>query len=212
MKNFITILFLAFAFIANAQTPFTMLSSHGSKSAQRASAKNAWIGSNLVYNVSDDVSQNFILSAHLLAPAYTFDRGAIPIIGNIELDSTSKIFDVGIFPYYSLSFTGTVQILLHGGIAYKFLIDRPDNTNEYLLTAGIEAAFYGSEGKAPFTLSIAPEMIRSINNDVTRSGLNITGVLPLYNGLGLLAEGLIPFNDNAETGLKIGVIVNNSIK
>jgi hypothetical protein len=211
MKNLITILFLFAGTIANSQSAFSVLSSHGSQSASRASAKNAWLGAGLVYNIKDDVSQNFVLNGSFLAPAYTFDRGAIPIMGNIELDSTG-IFDVGIFPYYSLSFTGTVQVLLHGGIAYKFLIDRPDTENEYLLTAGIEAAFYGDNGRAPFTLSIAPELIGSFNQSNERSGLNITGILPLYNGMGLLAEGLIPFDGDATTGLKIGIIVNSALK
>lgn len=220
MKNFILITSLLFiTHLALAQSPFTILSSHDAKPAylSASSQNNPWVGAKLVYNVAGDVSESFLLSARVLYVAASGDSWAFPIVGNVGLNNADSLsaddgVSIGVFPYYRLAGNSTLQLLLHGGLNYHILnLDEIGSANELRMLAGLEAALYPKDGGSPATLSVAPEYV--INSTLGNQwGLNLTGVLPVANGLGLLLEGTVPF-DNAglSTGLKIGVIVNGDI-
>jgi len=222
MKNLILLSILFISSIAFAQTPFSILSSHENKPAALSaiSLNNPWVGAKLAYNITGDASNSFLLSARALYIVASGDRWALPIIGNVGLDKTDSLsadngVSLGLFPYYSLTTTGKVQVLVHGGLNYH-VYDRPENGfyNQVRMLAGLECALYGDSGGSPITLSVAPEYI--INTGPFRAstfGINFTGVLPIANGLGLLIEGIAPLSkDYASTGLKIGVIVNSDLK
>lgn len=205
-----------------AQTPFDMVSSHANEQTSALSASslnNPWVGAKLGYNVSGDVSESFLLSARVMYVPYAGDRFAFPVVGNVGLnnaDSTNADngVSIGVFPYYSLSAEGDFKLLLHGGLNYHILTKADaGEASEFRILAGLEAALYGKDGGPPTTLSIAPEAVINTGpvND-TQWGLDITGVLPVAKGLGLLAEGWVPFQDNGGGGFSIGVIVNSSIK
>jgi uncharacterized membrane protein len=219
----ITFILMSMMFVSAlfAQTPYTILSSkaHSPASLSAASQNNPWVGAKLAYNVSGDVSESFLLSARLLYVAVAGDNYAFPIVGNVGFNNADSVsaddgISLGIFPYYSLTSTGRLHLILHGGLNYH-IPDRANiQSNEFRVMAGLEAAIFPEDQiSSPITLSVAPEYV--INTGLASGnywGLNLTGVIPIANGLGALLEGSIPLDNGAvNTGLKIGVIVNNSI-
>lgn len=221
MKNIILILILFSCFTLTAQTPFTVLSSHGeSPAALSASSQvNPWVGAKLVYNVSGDVSESFLLSGRVLYVAAAGERYAFPIVGNVGLNNADSLsvdngVSIGVFPYYILNTGFPFKLLLHGGLNYRTLVLNDASLNEFRVMAGLEAALYPRESNgSPTTLSVAPEYVINTIDAINNSwGLNITGVLPIANGLGLMLEGTVPLNnESTRTGFKIGVIVNADI-
>jgi len=224
MKNLILLSFLLIATIATAQTPFTMVSSANTKNQPAKlsanSLNNPWVGAKLAYNLAGDVSNSFILSGRVM---YSIDEGekyAIPLIANVgfnngdSLDADNGV-SIGVYPWYILSQKNNSTILLHGGLNYH-VADRMDAgyLTEVTMLAGIEAALYPKNGGAPATISAGPEYIINTGGALENMfAINITGVVPIANGLGLLVESDIPIiKSQLSTGLKIGVIVNNSIK
>ncbi len=228
MKNLIFTLTLCLVcFMATAQTPFTMKASHVAYVETSAfsanSLNNPWVGAKLAYNVSGDVSQSFLLNARAMLELASGDRYAVPFLANVGLNNADSLnkdngVSLGIFPWYKLSENGDLTLLLHGGLNYHILnratVDAP---NEFRILAGLEAALWGKNGGSPTTLSVAPEYV--INTEDWTPGtatsgfyLNITGVVPIANGLGLLLEGTVPLNNTLrQNGLTIGVIVNSPI-
>ena len=220
MKYLILLSLICISQIANAQTPFTMISSKAESPAalSASSLNNPWVGAKLVYNVAGDVSNSFILSGSAMYVAAQGDKFAIPVLANVGLSPDSLDSDngvrLGIYPWYMLSDKADIKILAHGGIDYH-IGDKFDAgyLNEFGIIAGIEAAIYPNDGGLPTTISAGPEYTLS-TGAVTGSSwaLSTTAVVPIANGLGLLVEGYTPFAKGSKSGLKIGVIVNNSIK
>ncbi len=121
---------------------------------------------------------------------------------------------LGLYPWYILSENEKSTILAHGGIDYR-VGDKNDAgyLTEFGINAGIELALYGDDYGMPFTISSGPEYV--LSSGITNTpyfGLNLSGVVPIANGLGVLIEGDASLTDGVKSGLKIGVIVNNSIK
>lgn len=212
------------AIFAQAQTPFTMVSSANTKNQpaklSASSLNNPWVGAKLAYNLAGDVSNSFILSGRVMYSIDEGDKYAIPLIANVgfnngdSLDADNGV-SIGVYPWYIISQKNKSTILLHGGLNYH-VADRMEAgyLTEVTMLAGIEAALYPKNGGAPATISAGPEYIINTGGAIDNQfAINITGVVPIANGLGLLVESDIPLiKSQLSTGLKIGVIVNNSIK
>lgn len=220
MKLF-TFIILMLSFITmNAQTPFTIQSSHGNSinaSRSVASIANPWVGGQVVYNIKGNVEQTFTLSGLAMYVPYSGDKYSIPFMTNIGLnnpDSTAKQSGVtfGTYPYYSLVFDSKFQLLVHGGLAYHFKDNSPGDENEFRTLVGLELALYNNDG-TPFTLSIAPEFYFGTGEiGKQNNGLSITAVIPIANGLGAVFDGTVPFGDSIYKGFNIGIIANGQIK
>lgn len=212
------------ATIATAQTPFSMVSSANQKNQpaklSASSLNNPWVGAKLAYNLAGDVSNSFILSGRVMYSIDEGDKYAIPLIANVgfnngdSLDADNGV-SIGVYPWYIISQKNKSTILLHGGLNYH-VADRMEAgyLTEVTMLAGIEAALYPKNGGAPATISAGLEYIINTGGAIDNQfAINITGVVPIANGLGLLVESDIPLiKSQLSTGLKIGVIVNNSIK
>lgn len=221
MKNIILISLLLIASIASAQTPFTMVSSKKNQPARISanSLNNPWVGAKLAYNIAGDVSNSFLLSGRVM---YVVDEGekyAIPVLANVGFNNDSLDEDsgvsIGIYPWYTLSEKANSTILLHGGLNYHVAdMTETGYLTEVRLMAGIEAALYPRSGGAPATISAGPEYIINTGGSLQNQlAIQLTGVVPIANGLGLLVESDIPIlKSTMSTGLKIGVIINNFIQ
>lgn len=220
MKNILILLLSFVSLLSYGQTPFTMISSKAESPAALSanSLNNPWVGAKLVYNVTGDVSNSFILSGSAMYIAAQGDKYAIPVLANVGLSPDSLDPDngvrLGIYPWYMLSDKKDISILCHGGIDYH-IGDKSETgyLTEFGILAGIEAAIYPKDRSMPTTISVGPEYTLS-TGAVTGSSwsLNTTAVVPFANGMGILIEGYTPFTKGGQSGLKIGVIVNNSIK
>lgn len=224
MKILFTALVFCLALTLQAQSPFTMKASHDNGNETSAlsvnSLNNPWVGAKLGYNVSGDVSQSFLLSARAMYEVAKGERFSIPFVGNVGLNNPDSLSDdsgvsFGIFPWYNLSGSGNLTLLLHGGLNYQ-ITDKNDASagDQFRILAGLEAVFYPGDGTgAPTTLSVAPEFItNTVLVGSSAWNLNFTGVVPIANGLGLLLEGAVPLEKGARSsGLTIGVIVNAPI-
>jgi len=220
------ILFLSFILLSScaifAQTPFSMIASHpqGPASLSATSMDNPWVGAKLLYNVAGDVSNSFLLSGRAM---YVIDKGdtwAIPAIANVGISNIDSLDEdsgvsIGVYPWKTIMRQYMKVINIHGAINYHIaqLTDAGSMTDLRIM-AGIEAAFYPKNGGMPATISAGPEYIINTGGSLPNTfGIQITGVLPIATGLGLLVESDIPITKSTPSaGVKIGVILNNVIK
>jgi hypothetical protein len=224
MKNLILLSCLLIATIATAQTPFTMVASSNTKNQPAKisanSLNNPWVGAKLAYNLAGDVSNSFLLSGRVMYSIDEGDKYAIPLIANVGFNNIDSLdadngVSIGCYPWYILSQKNNTTVLVHGGVNYHVGAKAEYGyLTEVNLIAGIEAALYPKDGGAPATISAGPEYIINTGGYLQNQfAINITGVVPIANGLGLLVESDIPLiKSQVSTGVKIGVIVNNSIK
>lgn len=224
MKNILILIFSVVALSATAQTPFTMMASHpdGEQPARISSSSfnNPWVGAKLAYNIAGDVSNSFLLSGRVMYVVDEGDRYALPMIANVGFNNADSLDEdngvsVGLYPWFILSQKNNATILLHGGLNYH-VADKDDAgyLTEVRMHAGIEAALYPKKGGAPATISAGPEYIINTGGALgNQFAIQLTGVVPIATGLGLLVESDIPLiKSQMSTGIKIGVIVNNAIK
>lgn len=223
-KLSILIAFTVLALNVMAQTAFSVSHSHDIPANQPsslsvASLRNPWIGGGLVYNIRDDVSDFFRLNARAQYAPIKGENFEIPFVTNADLTgdtlAADQGVDIGIFPWVSIDNATGFSLLLHGGLNYTFTTADPDG-DLFTVMAGLEMAIWGKdENQAPFTLSAAPVLVfRTGAEPQNTAGLEITGVLPIANGLGFLIQGTIPFdNVNYFTkGIKAGIIANGLLR
>lgn len=139
------------------------------------------------------------------------------------LMSTSGV-NVGLYPYYEITRDDFFSITLHGVIAYKLnSFDLGNDNVQYLnqgrFSVGLETSIgetSAKTGRNPLTLSIAPTVTvfdKNIYNTVfkeSRSNLNsleITGVLPVGRGFGLLVESIIA----KSTSFRAGILISTEL-
>jgi hypothetical protein len=208
--------------IISAQTPFSMIASHpqGPASLSATSMDNPWVGAKLLYNVAGDVSNSFLLSGRAM---YVIDKGdtwAIPAIANVGISNIDSLDEdsgvsIGVYPWKTIMRQYMKVINVHGAVNYHIaqLTDAGSMTDLRIM-AGIEAAFYPKDGGMPATISAGPEYIINTGGSLPNTfGIQITGVLPIATGLGLLVESDVPLTKSTPSaGVKIGVILNNVIK
>lgn len=223
MKNLFTLLISLLAFNLFAQLPTDMILSQdreasGIVAGRSSSLAIPYVGAKLGYNIQGNASESILLSGRAMYIPVSGERYAIPFMTNINLNAPDSLsndagWSFGVHPFYRLSTDNQLRVFLHGGLIYNILDKKDvDAQSRFRALAGVQLAFYGEQARYPITLSIAPEVIWNTTDVTTRSsGLGLSGVVPIANGLGLLVEGLIPFQDGTKTGLSIGIIVNNEL-
>ena len=224
MKNIFLIAgILTLTTALQAQTPFTMMASHhyaGPAQLSSSSFDNPWVGAKLAYNVIGDVSNSFLLSGRAM---YILDKGdtwAIPAIANVGISQIDSLDDdsgvaIGVYPWYTIRNTGQTTVNIHGALNYHVAqINDAGSLTDMRIMAGIEAAFYPKSGGMPATISAGPEYVINTGGGLSNTlAVQLTGVMPLATGLGVLIESDIPLTKSTpSTGVKIGVIINNAIK
>lgn len=137
-----------------------------------------------------------------------------------DLMISAQGINVGLYPYYIAYSNEYFQFTLHGSATWKLnaFKDKKDET-QYLdqgrFSLGIEASIGKSgNGKYPLTVSVTPtytffdaEKYEKIFGENKRSitSLEITGVVPVGNGVGLLIESIVaskPFS-----AFRAGIII-----
>jgi hypothetical protein len=128
--------------------------------------------------------------------------------------------NLGIFPYFPLHSTDLLLLTLHGGTSWKVnAYGSPVGETEYLhqarISGGIELGVgRRADGRLPLTVSIAPVM-SFFSADVyegvfgeRRRGLahlEVTGIVPIGLGVGVLMEGLI--SSRSTSGFRAGIVL-----
>lgn len=226
MRSSVFLLGLMLSIALTAQTPFSVVNSHGTtyqEYSKSASLANPWIGAKVSKNFNENlpIDQSFLLSAKVLYAPLSGPGWSIPVvttvgIGNSDIFNPDAGINLGVYPYYNLSKQSSFQFVVHGALAYKVIEsgvpEEADNPEQFKVSAGFEAILSPPDGGAPTTLSIAPTyMFNNISDDA--GGLEITGVLPIATGLGILAESYIPFKEvNSYAGnFRLGIIANINI-
>lgn len=222
MKKLLFLFALLLSINLTAQSRFTMeqlVKGSPEVSVQEASAHNAWLGAKGTGTFgSGDLADHFLLSGKII---YDLPIGKfkLPIISNVNFNFENpdgdfvfgdKGLSIGVYPYTILSQEGKTTVVLHGGLAYKLL---PQETfkitpQQTRLFAGIEVAYAGNDARYPLTISVTP--LYTINNldNSNMFAIEVTGVLPLTGGLGLLGELTSPFKKGVDSIFKIGLVTS----
>lgn len=211
-------LLLLLTFPLMGQSPFYTINSRTDQIfTKQLSLASTWIGSELAFAINDDGSldNNFIFSARILNIAYQDPKITIPIVGNIALNNDDLFarqsgINLGIFPYSILSSKNNRTIVVHGGLNYKLIpksLTEETSETQFKILAGIEIALGES---LPTTFSITPFYgMHNVGED--SPGIEVTSILPLGNGLGLLANYQKWFKSSFTDSFQIGVIVNSQL-
>lgn len=223
--SFLLLLISAVLAVLFGQTPFAIVNSDGKDDAglEQISMANPWVGAKLSYNLNDEkpISDNFLFSAKVLYMPVASDKYAVPIVGSIGLNS-ENLFDpesglnLGVYPWYKISANERIALIAHGGFAYKVITEGVDTgedaPQQMRILGGLEAVFFSSASGLPTTISVTPVYLNNTNTDVSSGAiLEVTGIIPIAKGLGLLADGVIPFKKDQKGSFALGVIVNNQL-
>lgn len=221
---FLVLAFVLFSMGLQAQSAFAIQNSHKDGfSTQQISLANPWLGAKLSYNLNEDrpLDDNFLFNAKVLYTPVSGERYAFPIVANAGIGS-GDIFNpdagvnVGIYPYYILNNAQNFKVVLHGGLGYKVITDSvavdQEAPQQIRLMGGLEFAFYSKTGGSPTTFSVTPAYLFNTLEDMDNVGvLEMDFVLPIANGLGLMASGQVPLNKQFDGTLRFGVIVNGQL-
>lgn len=235
MSYFFSLLLTLVVGMLSAQTPWAIQHSRndaplktyevsksedGSVALAGISLRNLWIGSSVLWSVDEEAPiESPGVNGSLIYTVYEHDRFGFPLWGNISLNDNGEIetpdegVSLGAYPWYELSSNGTFTLILHGGVGYRRYTGAEDiDLTEIKLTAGLEAAI-NTGGGLPTTLSVAPVYLLGQGDLPNTSALEITGILPIGNGLGFMAEGTFPFDDDATTNglFRLGILVNGRL-
>lgn len=215
--------FLLFALLTIpvwAQSPFSIVNSRNQEAEVRqVSLGNPWVGAKLSYNINGDqpIDDNFLFSAKVLYTPVSGSNYAIPIVTSAGLGSDNLVdpesgFNIGVYPFYSVVSKTNFQLIIHGGVGYKVITngtDEGDDPQQIKLLGGLEVAFWPKDGGLPFTVSVAPTYLYHTQDNVDNTSLlQITGIIPIANGLGLLADVQVPLDNLVSETFRFGVIVN----
>lgn len=226
MRNLLVILLTVFSLsFGFSQSEFGTINTGNSEvGTEQISTANPYWGFNLLYNLDESkpLDESFVFSAKLLKVLASGERFSVPLVGEVGLGdddilSPGSGINAGIYPYYVLSQTSQFKILAHGGVGLKIIEEGvgvgEDAPQQIRLVAGFEGIFTFEEGGNPFTLSVTPVYLFNSNSVVGNTGaLEITAVLPVGANVGLLAEGLVPFqNGDFESGFRFGVIARGQL-
>lgn len=216
MKNCISLIVLLVAFFATsyAQSPFSIINSSNRAGVAQISPGNASIGSNVQYDFNSDIplEDNFAFTANMLYSLPTQGSVNFPIMGNVSLPFSGDLsnIEVGLFPWAVVSETSTLSLIAYGGVEYVMFPqgELDDSRQDFNFSAGLEAAFWNNDG-LPITLSVSPKYsFRNLELD-NLFLFELTGILPITNGMGFMAEAYIPVEKGSKTVISAGIIVNN---
>lgn len=204
MKQIITLFLMALSINLVAQSAFQRTNSNVND-AQFAefgatSAANAWMGSGIAYQFGDsDISNNMLITGRVLLELTQIGKVHLPIMSNVEFsfDQPIKEFTVGLYPW---AMTGQ-NLVSHGGA--EFQSDGLLETKRLKLFAGVEYFLMNSNG-LPLTVSVTPVVF--YESDFVW-GIESTIVVPIANGLGLLAQLESQF-DGAPILFSLGIVTN----
>lgn len=181
------------------------------------SAANPWqVGAKLTFAVRDldgNLENNFIFAGKATGSILDGDKFSIPIYGSIglgsgDLFSNESGVNGGIYPYYILSSGEKSRFILHGGFGGKVIpgTDSTEAITQLKFTAGIEVHLMKDPTSLPTTISIAPAML--IHNSLVENtaALELTAIIPVAQGLGVLAEYTQPFKKEFDSVFRLGVI------
>lgn len=235
MHYIFTLLLTLMVGILGAQTPWAIqhsrndaplkmvAASSGEELQAKAgiSLRNLWIGSSVLWSVDENAPiESPGVNGSLLYTLYEHDRFGFPLWGNISLNDNGEIetpdegVSIGAYPWYELQSTSAFTLVLHGGVGYRRFSpgEGLEDATEIKLMAGLEAAI-NTSGGLPTTLSVAPVYLLGQGDLPNTTALEITGILPIGNGLGFMAEGNFPFDDDAETNgqFRLGVLINGRL-
>lgn len=232
MKHVIAILFMSLLFFSTgfAQSAYSVKNSKSSTASevesQQVSLHNPWVGAKLSFAISDpntDLNTNFIFSAKVLYEAASGDKFSIPIVSNIALGSRDLLspesgVNAGVFPYYVVNENSKFSLVAHGGVNYKIVPsgNASPSAQQVRALAGLEVAVKQNESSLPSTLSVTPVYYF---NDIGENpygmensfGIEATGIVPLGQGLGVLAEYQQAFTSGSSGTFRVGVIVNGAL-
>ncbi len=227
-------LMLAFSLPAAAQSAWAITHSHkteyetvdvtyvdgpGSQAivTERAaviSFKNLWLGTTAIWSVDrDNPIESPSINGKILYSLYNSDHFSFPLVGNLSLRDNGDIetpdegLTIGAYPWLQVSSGDKFNVILHAGVGYRRFTD-PDSIDqtELKLLGGVEAAFI-TIGDRPATLNISPVFTMGQNNLPNRTALEVTGIFPIAEGFGAMAQVDFPFGDNAEKSLfRLGVL------
>jgi hypothetical protein len=175
----------------------------------------------VVWNVDEDAPiESPGVNGSLLYTVYSTERFGLPVWGNISLADGAGIYNpdegvtVGVYPWYELNKEEAFTLIAHGGVGYRRYTaeDGLDkyNTTEIKIHGGLEVAM-SPGGGLPVTLSVAPVYRMQVGDLPDGTTLEITGILPIGNGLGLLAEGDFPFDGDVGSQFRMGVVINGRL-
>lgn len=167
------------------------------------SANNAWLGSGLLYEFGEsELEDQMLVSGRVLLELAQIGQVHLPIMSNVELtwDQPISEFNIGLYPWQSLS----DHFVAHAGI--QFDTDGQLQQKQFRLFAGGEFSLTNDNG-LPMTFSVTPVFV--FGDDETDNQVGIDGVIvvPLANGLGLLAQVEGRFKD-VPTRFALGVVTN----
>jgi len=126
---------------------------------------------------------------------------------------------VGLYPYYVAYKSDVASVVFHGEAAWKLnALEDPTKTLQYLqqlrFSGGIEFGLGKTDGdRLPLTVSVTPTVTVFSAKDYAKifgeeksrvSGLEITGVIPVAQGVGFLLEGVLAKDANA---LRAGLVL-----
>lgn len=230
MKQVVIILISLFVSLTLCgQTPFTIENSKESEwveddaNVNQISLANPWFGAKLSYNLSEKefTDEDFVFSAKVLYNPIKGEKFAFPIVGSAglmkgDLLNPESGVNLGVYPYFIVRQETSRTFLLHGGFGYKVMPtseSNPIRTEQTRFLFGVEGAFWGADGAGlPTTLSITPGWVWNSNTPEPNTGfLEASMIFPLSQGLGILINGMFPFNDHYDGTVKIGVIINGQL-
>lgn len=220
--------------LATGQTPWSITHSRNDEpvravktqegvTVQQAgvSLKNLWIGSSVLWNLDEEASIEAPgVNGTLMYTAYSNERFGLPIYGNIALGQDGPIWNpdegvtLGLYPWYELGQSNGFTLIAHGGVGYRRYTDKDGledvDVTEIKIFGGLEVAL-SPGGGLPLTVSVAP--VYRMNQGMRPDGttLEVTGILPMGNGLGLMAEGDFPFDGDTGSLFRMGILVNGRL-
>jgi len=225
MKHLISVLFLFFSFVMVAQTPYSIFNSRKKTDVdvKQVSVANPWLGAKLSYSVNDEQTlyENFLFSAKVLYTPIVGEKYAVPIVGvaglgSDNLSSSESGINFGVYPYYKLMESPKFALIGHGGVGYKVIakgvLTGVEPPQQIRLLGGLEAAFFSENGTLPTTLSITPVYMYNTGAAVGNSSmLEVTGIMPISNGLGFLVDAQVPFDKGTKGIFRFGIIINGQL-
>lgn len=201
---------------------FTHTKRESNADVEQVSLANPWVGAKLSYNFDENkpLDDNFLFSAKVLYTPVQGEDYAVPVVGSIGLGSGDLLnpesgINIGLYPYYKLIKDTKFLLIAHGGLGYKLITEGveagEDAPQQIKLLGGLEAVFY-SEAGSPTTVSLTPVYLYH-TRDLTEStgALEITGIIPVSSGLGILAEGQVPFKSEFDGTFRFGVVARGKL-
>ena len=138
------------------------------------------------------------------------------------LMTSNQGLHVGLYPYYLIKKSETFSLIAHGVAGWKLngLQDTVNNKVTYLnqgrFSAGVEFGIGRSNAeKIPLTISITPTFTIFDKNEYkgvfgveksTISTLELTCVVPLKKGIGVMFEDIVPLSKGMSNVFRVGLI------